>query len=379
MPIYEPGVNGDDGFVHSGPGIDTGSAHVQVGRATSLILHAFVRFPNVDIPQGATIESAFIRITREAQATTGTASNIVTKIYFNDVDDATVPTNYPDFNAKAVTTAAVDWDDFTNLNQQGAHMDSPDISAVIQEIVDRGGWASGNAMMLLWKDDGTPAAENRVFPASLDSTTEPPIQLVVSYTIPTGGAWTGLVTAGGDDTYKQPGFFTSTEINLRMGSVSSPDTYVTTIRFQNVPIPQGATITASVLSLTAVQMPNPPATDHHMKIKGNAVDDAAAPTSEAGINGLARTTAAVDWDPSAWVVNTRYTTSDISSVIQEIVDRAGWASGNDLQIIIEDDGSVSARALYAASFDHTTRQEPWLTITYLAGGDAFMGWGPIPI
>ena len=46
------------------------------------------------------------------------------------------------------------------------------------------------------------------------------------------------------------------------------------------------------------------------------------------------TTAAIEWWPSSanWVANTSYTSPELKTVVQEIVDLAGWTSGNAIQI-----------------------------------------------
>lgn len=69
-------------------------------------------------------------------------------------------------------------------------------------------------------------------------------------------------------------------------------------------------------------------------IFGYAGDDApqlTGTTSE--ISNFARTTASVEWDEEQ-SVTVVYTSPDISSVIREIINRSGWASGNDIGIIL---------------------------------------------
>ena len=77
-----------------------------------------------------------------------------------------------DLAAKPRTTAFVDWQlgvtvsggstVFTSEYPLGdVAFSSPDLSAIIQEIVDQGGWASGNSMMLFWdEEDGTDEGDN---------------------------------------------------------------------------------------------------------------------------------------------------------------------------------------------------------------------------
>ncbi|MDL1939417.1 hypothetical protein FBQ94_10310, partial [Candidatus Jettenia sp. AMX1] len=80
-------------------------------------------------------------------------------------------------------------------------------------------------------------------------------------------------------------------------------------------------------------------------IQGEAANNAAAFTSVDGnMSSRPRTTAAVSWSPAAWLikkeVGLNQRTPNISSVIQEIVSRAGWSSGNSLVIIITGTGRL---------------------------------------
>lgn len=112
-------------------------------------VHSFIRFLNVTIPAGSTITSAYIRFTA-AQTLSGNTVNV--KISFNDVDDAVAPTNVAGADALVLTAAKVDWNAIAAWTD-GNTYDTPSIVTAIQEIVDRGGWSSGNAMMGLVKDN----------------------------------------------------------------------------------------------------------------------------------------------------------------------------------------------------------------------------------
>jgi hypothetical protein len=110
----------------------------------------FVRFPDVTIPVGAIIQSAFVRVKSGATKT----SDCYFDIYFNDADDAVAPTSAADANSKALTTETAAWTagEWTS----GLKYDTPDLKTLLQEIVDRPGWASGNAMMAMFLDDSSP-------------------------------------------------------------------------------------------------------------------------------------------------------------------------------------------------------------------------------
>jgi len=115
-----------------------------------------VRFTTVAIPQGATINDAYFLY--EAQDTDASTDNV--KIYGEDVDDAAMPSttfaNADSPTNKTPTTAYVEWT-LPNQTDNESYI-SPDIKTVIQEIVDREGWSSGNDMCILIRNNG--ATEN---------------------------------------------------------------------------------------------------------------------------------------------------------------------------------------------------------------------------
>lgn len=143
-------VSLDDGYVHSGSSYQPASAIDYIGRdATPNIYDVWSRFPNITIPQGATIDVAYVTV--ESSDSSADGAGVKSNLYFNDEDDAVAPSDFADMNAKARTTAFTVWDD------EDFAIDTPTNSSsmvdVVKEVVDRGSWASGNAMMLLWDDD----------------------------------------------------------------------------------------------------------------------------------------------------------------------------------------------------------------------------------
>lgn len=107
---------------------------------------AGVRFRSVTIPKGAVITSAFLQLVPDAGAGVGDDPDVT--IYGQAADNAgafTSSTN--DISSRSRTTASVNWA-ATGLGQD-AYVNSADISTIIQEIVDRSGWAAGNALVIL--------------------------------------------------------------------------------------------------------------------------------------------------------------------------------------------------------------------------------------
>lgn len=151
------------------------------------------------------------------------------------------------------------------------------------------------------------------------------------------------------------------------------------LRFNNVTIPQGATIVTAYLTITGgVALSG---TTCNAKIIGDLETDAATfstladyqarrGTDVGGADNTKRTTAEVDWDNlSAWVVGTEYQSPEIKTIIQEIVDQGGWVSGNDLALFWDDhdNRSSSGAARIGSHYAADPTKAVKLHIEYTAG------------
>ena len=100
-----------------------------------------------------------------------------------------------------------------------------------------------------------------------------------------------------------------------------------------------------------------------LTIRGQAADNALAFTTASGnLSTRPRTTAAASWTPAAWTTGTAglaQRTPDLSAVIDEITNRAGWASGNALALIITGSGHRTA-----TSFDGGAAKAALLHVEY---------------
>lgn len=120
-------------------------------------------------------------------------------------------------------------------------------------------------------------------------------------------------------------------------------------RFQAVNIPQGATVTnAKIRFINQSLGSGTPA----LLVSGEDVDDSAAFSTYANFAGRTPTTATDTWTPSPITADSRLETDNISAIVQEIVDRGGWAAGNDMTFQIFENGGTNAWILlYDYSWD----------------------------
>ncbi|UCB42209.1 MAG: PKD domain-containing protein [Dehalococcoidales bacterium] len=153
------------------------------------------------------------------------------------------------------------------------------------------------------------------------------------------------------------------------------------IRFQDIEIPQGSAISSAYIQFQADETNSG---DTNLAIYGEAIDDAPAfTTATNNITSRTLTTVSVAWSPLAWdtvgEAGPDQMTPDITPVIQEIINRDGWASGNSLVIIITGTGQRTAE-----SYNGDAAGAPLLHIEYTgdpsvnqppavdAGSDAFV-------
>jgi hypothetical protein len=122
-----------------------------------------LRFRDMPIPQGAPITEAYVQFTPDNENLDGGPVNlIISGLLVPDPEALGGGENF--FERGPKTTAEVAWTDVQEWtsSQATAASRTPDISSIIQEIVNQDGWAPGNAIMLFIRDDETnPSADNR--------------------------------------------------------------------------------------------------------------------------------------------------------------------------------------------------------------------------
>jgi type IV pilus assembly protein PilY1 len=323
------------------------------------------RFRNTYIPQGVTITSA--KIVFKAGGSDSDTVNL--RIRADKVADAPIYTaTTSNISSRAQTTAFVDWsvgswstDDF---------YETPDLTSVVQEAVNQTDWCRGNAMAFTFKRNGVDTGQRRVRAYDTydnNGFDAPQAALVVTYdpsTVPTTSSCHQIVrrvNQGSDDAEERA---TGTGGMTLTGSVqlirSGSQNQIVGVRFQNIKIPSGATITSAALEFE-VDSTNTASTS--LTIKGEASGN---PTtfldSDANISSRSTTTASVAWSnlPNL-AVNQKLVAPDIKTIVQELVNRSDWASDNAMAFIITGSGTKNVE-----SYDSEPAAAPLLRVTYSA-------------
>ena len=140
---FNPAVSGDDcqWWYESEESNYFGSADLAIslmGAGSSIS----VRFPSVTIPPGATITSAHVSFI----ASESIIGDDFATCYLNDADDAVAPTTIGEARA-LVKTSGVSWT--VPYVTEDTAFDTPDLTGILQDVIDRAGWESGNAVQII--------------------------------------------------------------------------------------------------------------------------------------------------------------------------------------------------------------------------------------
>ena len=409
-----------------------------------------IRWTGLTIPKGATITAAWIQFAAKESWPDATSLN-----FYGQASDAApqFTSNTNDVGARARTSAFVNWVPVVwNVDEVGANERTPDLKSVVQEIVNRAGWASGNPLAIIingtghrtaWAWDGNaalapllhieyttgapPVDQPPVANLAVTQAASPPLTVsasaagstdtdatpIKSYSFTWGdGSQATVVNAPAQTathTYGSAGTYTVTlvatdtgnlastpvtknititgssnantvekrvaassddaeENSSRRVTLNSPDlqlvqdatTQTVGMRWTGITIPQGSTITAAWIQFSS-RIAASGATS--LALRAQASDNATTfTTSSRSISNRSLTSASTTWSPAAWNASETGAgerTPDLSGVVQEVVNRSNWASGNALAIVVTGSGSRTAWA-----YDGDAAQAPLLHIEY---------------
>jgi DNA repair exonuclease SbcCD nuclease subunit len=145
--------NNDDGSMYiDSSDIELGSDPGVNGSTQTVGL----RFQYLFIPQGVTIDVAYLEFTvDEVQSE---ATDVVIRAQLTDHAVAFSSTAY-DLSSRPLTSASVPWS-IPAWNTVGAKQQSPDIAALLQEIIDCDGWNVNNGIVVVIDGAGRRTAES---------------------------------------------------------------------------------------------------------------------------------------------------------------------------------------------------------------------------
>ena len=326
-------------------------------------LTAGMRFRGIQVPQGATIDSAFVLVfSHEGKAAEDVAR---ITIFADATDDAPTFTLDSLIDARPSTEAQVLWEVAEEWEIYQPYR-TVNIAPVIQEIVDRPGWANGNAIALIFQgeDQGITEVENAREWEAFENIADPEdggdgqnhpervAQLWIYFSAPSNKIDVAIAVTDTITDDEGNSFAISTDDaeqendeidaldddDIDAGWEGEPDDQnrlTAGMRFRDLQIPQGATIDSSYV---VVYSHEGKATEDVARITifADASDNAPTFTLDSLIDQRAATEAKVLWEVAEeWEIYQPYQTVDISPVIQEIVSRPGWAAGNAIALVFQ--------------------------------------------
>ena len=299
-----------------------------------------VRFSSVPVPVGAVVTDARVIFTARDN-NSGSPTYVIRGE--SNANPAAFPTSCngcADVTNRTTTATSVTWSppDWSG-NDKGADTTTPNLATIVNSIITLGGWAPGNAMVFI-----------------IDPST-------------TGGVRSANTFQGaGGDTSR----VAELQITYQLAAAAPPLPQITGMRFPEVPIPQGATITNAFLEFYPSTLST---TDIDVDIAAEASDDAAPFTATSGdLSGRLRTPVVNwketdDWDvdlsvPPDGIGDEPQQTVDISAVVQAVVNRPGWCGNNAMAFFVQQSAAAVNGPLKALSFDADQSRAPILRIDY---------------
>ncbi|OUD12251.1 PilC/PilY family type IV pilus protein [Thioflexithrix psekupsensis] len=275
-----------------------------------------VRFPNVPIPKGVNLKEARLdftyRTSKENLGTQPLSLNIFVEDSVNPEPfvlgigssvNRTMLVNH-NLSARTRSSSSVQW---ANLPNQAENLvvSSPSITSLVQSLINKSDWdRTNNAMVFLLERDLTVPWNSMAG------------QRAIHYTgIP------GDITA--NDETKAARLFLKWEAS---GEATAPEAQMVGLRFQNVEIPQGATIKEARLIFTSAFDASAPSDIQIQAERGSSVEFTSAPGN---LSKRPRTTAKVDWTLDPWAENETYSSPDLTAVVQEVVSSSSWCGGKE--------------------------------------------------
>jgi len=335
------------------------------------IKYVGLRFQNMSIPSGAVITNAYVTfVSNEANANVG---NVSLRIRCEDADNTAAFNDTP-FNIgnRSKTSADTFWSPgawaLNSMHQ------TPNFASSVQEVVNRIGWNSGNAItVLITRASGDGSGDDVRAAVSHDKDPSAAAVLHIEYQYTPGTIEASVGTSSGDseeywncNAYNNCAELPDGHIKLASSDLDMghPQMKYVGIRFENLNIPQGVTVTNAYLELVSNET-----NSGNVALRIRCEDaDSSAPFSNAPFNigNRSKTSAETIWSPGAWIAGSIYQTDNFAPSFQEVVDRGGWNPGNALAVLISrssgDGNGDDVRA--AVSYDSNPNDVAVLHVEY---------------
>jgi type IV pilus assembly protein PilY1 len=369
--IMDPGTGSSDGDYE----LYTYDGASGVGSRPTLYLEYYVgtapaeyetttglRFTDLDIPRGVDITSAYIEFTADR----GYSGDFSFSIEAQDSGNAQSYTSSAnDITDRATNGASVTWATGDAV-AAGQTYRTPDISELVEDIVDRTDWCGGNDMAFMitgveglrsaWSYNGDPSLAPK---------------LVVRYdygSMPEGASCyqdniSRRIVSSYDDVEEK----TNGDVSRNSNTLNLESGNLVGLRFSDINIPKGAQIMNAYLELT--QKTNQDTGQDisiQIAVEDNTGDAESFSGSDDSVSSRTYAGNTVSWtNIENWYKNNAYVSPDIKDLIATAVNNNNWVAGNALVLKLNTTGSRDRRPY---SFNSSPGQAPRLMVEYAATG-----------
>ena len=329
-----------------------------------------LRFSGVSIPQGSTITGARIDFSTFNDSVADAPDF---RVRVENADDAAAYVQTQNLTSRAYVSGGVDWTSSTTpaltqwVSSDNTLYSTPDLTSIVQTVVNRNGWCGGNAMGFMIERTGGANGIRYAYSMENDDSKAPVLTIEYDASSPQAGA-TGCmrstivktIESSNDDVEQSAtGSISSTSSDLEL--VEENSTQTVGLRFKGIPIAQGATINAAKIVFTADEV-NTGSTSltFHGQLSPNATAFSNSTGSLTDTTERPRTSASVNWSPNDWnTVGQTHEVTGLETIIQEIVNQGAWNPGNELALFISGSGKR-----VADSYDGDPATAPRLIIEF---------------
>lgn len=320
----------DDAYEIGGM-VTLGGNHVKLSQGSSRVYSGF-RFQNLNIPRNAQITNAFVRFTSNQLNTSATELTIRAELTGDAVAFSNTNNN---LSSRTATTNFVDWNLDNDWPLSGETTSSPDLTAVIQEVVDQSSWCGGNDLSILMEGISASSGSARQAISFEEGSGLSP-QLVITYDDSTAtgcvtGRRTFQVSSQRNNAEERHDGYQSTGSELTFNN--NYNRFIG-MRFNNIGLPQGAVISNAYLEFTAYQ--NRTGSGASFTIMAANEDDPSdfRRYPRYYMRDKPKTTAVTWSNIPAWYKDNTYRSPPLTAIVQQLVNRSGWRPSNEMMFIV---------------------------------------------
>lgn len=296
-----------------------------------------LRFPTVDVPAGATITSAYLEFEVDEASPTGATLAV-------GIDDSLTPAEFGVADLQDGSRALTFKSAVVLPTQSNGAIFQLDVTNLMTNQIKQAAWCGGEDVVFVIKNGGV--STDTVIVESEEDNDEP--KLVVNYTTTGTGACFAktlnidIEGIGEDVEQDASGNMTIDDNDITFSGQRKGGLRFSLISLPPATVANGLVVSSAYLSLTA-KNDTDPGTIYITSIAEDIAQVFDGANGSLDIRALGDT---VEWVPGNWTTDTRYTSPDLSSIIQPRLNSEGWEYQGTLGFIISS-SNLSSSEFYA--------------------------------